>query len=742
MRATLKLLPTLLLAAAGLAATGTTCTPTGGPSGGAVFQGPWFRDGGVPDAVWDARRLDYLGYATAALDPNSLMNVIAHLERAKIDPGFSVPADAVAPANWSGLFTKIGSLRDTADFDVVRLLWLWNAHPGHPMLQPATWAGVESTLLGFKYWFTDPTPAGVVDDMWYWSENHRILFHAAEYVAGQSFPARTFGVTGLTGAQHRDRARPLILRWLDERARWGFFEYHSHVYYEESLMGLLLLAEWADEPEIAQRAAMVVDVLLFDIARHTFRNAFSVTHGRTYKKDKMSALDHDTWNMSKMLFDTAEHGYTSRSATTAIWLAASTRYRMPEVIRRVGRDTGPTVDRERMSFAFDDREPIVPGVAPVHPTGISYTDPAELEFWWSMGALTPWQILPLTFQTINAANLWDTTNFLDYGALRAFSDPATLPIIQGLAQYLAPASSVGLLSEINSYTYRTPDYMMGSAQDHRKGGRRDQGHPWTVAFDADALVFTIHPATPPRVTADWRDDGGPGFWTGAASLPRTAQHENVAVHIYSPGYVFSNAFGLGVFTRNEPYTQAYLPQDRFDEVVQQGNWTFARRRDGYLALFSYRPAVFEAMPAGVATNGLVQPFQLKAAGGPDNVWIVECGRAADWPGGFAEFRAAVAAASVTVTPTTVGLVPPAPGPAYDVVYESPSQGRVEFGWTSPLVVDGQVVPIGGYDRYDNPWAKTPYGGLETTVWDAASGTGLYLDFATGTRTTGALRDDL
>jgi hypothetical protein len=737
-----RLLLFTALSAVSLLTSGFVCgVPGPVPSNETIFRSPVFASGGVPDDVWNARRHDYLDYATEVLSPGSLVNVIAHLERAKMDPSFTVPNAAVAANAWDGTLVPVETLADTADFTVVRLLWLWNGFANHPMIDATLWQRIHADLLGFKYWFTDPTPAGLTDDMWAWSENHRILFHSAEYIAGQTFPNEVFGVTGMTGAQHQDRARPLIVRWLDERAHWGFFEWHSHVYYQEDLMGLLLLAEYAADPEIAGRAAMIVDVMLFDMARHTFRNVFAGTHGRTYKKDKTTGQAHDTWNTTKMLFDQTDRPYTSRSETVAIWLAASTRYRMPEVIRAAGHDVGPSVDRERMSFAFDDREPIVPGVPPVNPLGISYTDPANLELWWSMGALTPWQILPLTFATINAQNLWDTTNFQDYNALRAFSDPAALPLIQGLAQYLAPASSVGLLSEINSYSYRTPDYIMGSAQDHRKGARRDQAHAWTVAFDDQAIVFTTHPAIPPRVTSNWDDDGEPGFWTGSASLPRSAQHENVAIHIYAPGYIYSDAFGLGVFTRNEPYTHAYFPQERFDEVVQQGNWTFGRRRDGYVGLFSYRPASFQAMPPGVPTNGLVQPFELRATGGADDVWIVECGRQADW-GSFEAFRTAVAAAAITVTPTQDGVIAPAAGPAYDVTYASPSQGLVTFGWTQPLTVAGQTIPIGAYGRYDNKWSQTPYGSLENVIWDPGSATGLYLDHARGIRIPVSVRADL
>ena len=64
---------------------------------------------------------------------------------------------------------------------------------------------IRASLLEFKMWFTDPTPAQPDpaeperdwDDSYYWSENHQILFHTIEYLAGQRFPGAVRGVWGL-----------------------------------------------------------------------------------------------------------------------------------------------------------------------------------------------------------------------------------------------------------------------------------------------------------------------------------------------------------------------------------------------------------------------------------------------------------------------------------------------------------------------------------------------------------------
>ena len=66
-----------------------------------------------------------------------------------------------------------------------------------------------------------------------------------------------------------------------------------------------------------------------------------------------------------------------------------------------------------------------------------------------------------------------------------------------------------------------------------------------------------------------------------------------------------------------------------------------------------------------------------------------------------------------------------------MVYDSPSQGRITFGWEAPLTVRGEEVPITGYPRRDNPWAHTDYGSRTTEI--VVDGYRVALDFEAGTR---------
>ena len=124
-------------------------------------------------------------------------------------------AASIRPADFAATFAKIDDFGDTSDFDLLYLMTLWNGH--RDQLTPELRAAIEQRFVGFKYWYTDPQPAGVVDDQWFWSENHRLIFHVA-------------GVPGRPGVprpdvrerrQHRRRAprprRPRAHRHLARR---------------------------------------------------------------------------------------------------------------------------------------------------------------------------------------------------------------------------------------------------------------------------------------------------------------------------------------------------------------------------------------------------------------------------------------------------------------------------------------------------------------------------------------------
>jgi len=249
-----------------------------------------------------------------------------------------------------------------------------------------------------------------------------------------------------------------------------------------------------------------------------------------------------------------------------------------------------------------------------------------------------------------------------------------------------------------------------------------------LTIDPSAMVFTQHAMNAVQPPTEWidRDEGEPGYWSGSASSPRSAQHHAVGIHIYSPNYPDGGALG---FFDYQPFTHAYLPQDAFDEVLQEGHWTFARKDEVYVALYSWRGTRWQAYePSELELLDFTQSFDLVADGpppaafagdptiapmGPDNVWIVEVGGPNEF-GSFAGFRNAILAADVEVTPTPTGFnsntdFPGARVQRFDVAYDSPGEGPISFGWEGDLVVKDRVVPIADYPRFDNPWIQMERG---------------------------------
>ena len=678
-------------------------------------------NGYVDRRAWRDRQDAFLAFATEELSPTSPANVLAHLTRADRDRSFAFDGRTIGPEDFARTFEKIDAFLDTSDFDLLALMALWQRH--RQDLAPELRSAIEQRFLGFRYWYTDPLPAGVIDEKWFWTENHRIIHHTLEYLAGRALPRTQFAVTGETGRTHASRGRQRIEAWLDEKARWGFSEWHSDVYYQEDIEALTLLAEHA-ERGIARRAAAMLDLFLLDLAVHQVHGNNGVTHGRSYMKDKSRAADQDVFGVVKLLFATSDQPYPSRSDMGATFLATAERYQLPEVIRRVATTERTFVDRTHMGVPLDLDQPFTTDPASPVP-GVSFTAPEDVPFWWDRQALTAWQVVPATLAAIEQHDLFETTLFKPFKPLAdlAGGDP---DVARQLAHSLRCMINIGVLSAVDTITWRSADAMLSTAQDFRPGCFGSQYHAWQATLDEDAVVFTTLPGAEPRPGDRWVD--ADTYWTGTGAMPRSGQHGAAAVHLYAPEYAANGPGPLEAFSYLD-FTHAYFPTQRFDEVRQVDGWTLGRAGDGYVALWSWRPTTWrEHDPSVTFTNGLTEPFDLVAPGGADNAWIVEVGDAGRW-GSFDAFATAVTRAAIDVT--ELGTGPDGLPLGFDVSYKSPSEGRLGFSTTGPLTVDGEEVALHGTKRFDNPFVTAEAGDTVISITDGEAS--LTLDTERGTR---------
>jgi hypothetical protein len=583
----------------------------------------------------------------------------------------------------------INERRDCADFvlhSILRLLYQFS-HGDH--VSPALMERAKETVLNFKYWPGEPG----LDSMCTWTENHQILFNAGAYLAGQIFPDEIFTNSGQSGYEKMESTRPRILRWMDLRFRTGFSEWLSHVYYDEDLTALVNLVDFCQDKQTQEQATMVIDLILFDMAVNSFKGVFGSTHGRSYENTKKWAQQEGTTDTSKLLFGTGIFsGFDNMSASC---LALSQSYRMPRVLYEIAKDLDRTdmTHYQRMGIKIEEADR----------WGLGFQDHEDGMVLLSLEAYAHPRTIRLVIDMFDAFNWWENAFFQPFKAYRKLIGLLKkLQLLPLLAKGFEKDITRNTREEVNITTYRTPDYMLSSAQDYRSGFGGDQQHIWQATLDSNAVCFTTHPAK--------REGSSPNYWTGSGNLPRVAQVQNVLIAIYR----ISTRPGLYV-THRLLFTHAWLPKDQFNEVVEREGWIFARRRKAYLALHSQRPYHWQTEPGEDHMREIIAP-------GRENIWICEIGRQTE-DGTFEVFMERISCAPLSFRGSRV-------------IYHSPSQGVLEFGWKGGCTQNGDALPLKNFPRYNNPYCQTDFPSKKIVIRHADHW--LELDWDIGKREASAL----
>jgi hypothetical protein len=630
-----------------------------------------------PTGDYASRQKAFLEHAAAA-NPSGLYSQVARLTLDR-----PLNEDAIR----AGLGT-VGARRDGADFVANGLLRIYSSKS--KLLSSSLRTEIKAALLGMKYWVDEP---GGKDLLSMWSENHQINYHAAEYLAGQFFPKDLFTNNGKDGRWHQAAAKKRILKWIEVKARTGFTEWDSNNCYMNTMAALLNLAELAADHEVASRAAMLLDVMFFDMAVDSFRGTYGTSHGRTSPKTVLAGgTGEDTTGMQRIAFGMGSLGKPDSAASN--YLAVDRRYKVSPVIQAIGQHLPAELEnRERQSLTVEDAPRL----------GLDFGKTDDFFLLKAGGQFATPEKTQKTLAMMKRVNVprWGLV-------MRPWAEAvgATYDELRKQGRPLVDLDNSSLAT-VDKYTYRTPDYQLSTAQDYRKGLPGSQQYIWQATLGPSTLVTTIHPGPTPK------------YWQGR--LPRTAQYKNVLIafydipseHLPGPRTIVPPEAGGDAMPSPapseeslDPRTLAVFRRSSFDEVVGSGNWTFGRKGQAYVALWS---ATMVHWTNGVfGGEGLVAPRRR-------NAWICQMGRqSVDGP--FAEWTKKIAAAKLAGTESAVE-------------YAAPGIGEVAFAWDGPFTVNGKVIPLHGYNRFDNPYAKVPWGQGRYEISHA--GRKLVLDFGRG-----------
>lgn len=571
---------------------------------------------------------------------------------------------------------------DCADFRMVSVLRTLYAY--QKLLSKETIEIIKKTILNFKYWMDEPGD----DSMCYWSENHQLLFASVEYLAGQLYPDLVFKNASLTGAQHLGKAKAKLLRWLEYRFDYGFIEWHSNTYYEEDIAPLSILIDFCRDQEIVIKAKMIMDLLLLDMAMHSWKGLFSATSGRCYEKQKKRPLAQDTLEISEYVWEHGNIQAFDYSRISSNFLLMK-NYAAPEVIQLIGRDTNDVEIRDSMGLDLSEikRE---------------FKDPDDIDttgmFLWAMESFTNPESIDMAMKVFNEWKLYKNNFLKDLKMInkRILRELGLLPL---LVKLLNPVTQGVAIQRANSYTYKTGDFMLSTALNYHPGEFGDQQHIWQATLSNEVTVFTTHPGCP------FFDDNdrnfSPGYWVGNGILPHSAQFKNVHMSIY-------NLTKRKGFMERErlKFTHAWFPQDKFHEVVWDNNYLFGRLYGVYLALIGRNS--LRANPTD--PNDIIQE-------GAVTWWICEIGSRKIFDS-FEDFCHTIKKKSIAFK---------------NGVLEYNGTHQLTLAYKKCFKVDGKTIDT-HYKRYATPYVNAERKPKELTI--RYKDKSLYLNFGQMVRRTG------
>ncbi len=554
------------------------------------------------------------------------------------------------PVEWSNLKDTLAYLDDFWMAALLRIVYRYDE-----TIDATNAAKIHQAILDFRYWMDQPGE----DSRCYWSENHQILYASAEYLAGQKYPEEIFTIDGRTGREHLAAARRRVLTWLEQRWLYGFAEWYSNVYYVEDVAPLCNLIDFAADDDIVTKSRIVLDLLLYDVATQSREGVFVSTMGRAYDRNRKSG----------------EAGNSMRGIIQNIWgfglpvpdgrrmdgcFLFRERYQVPKVIEAIGRDGHSVVIKASQGLDL-------PELLNEQRTG---DEDARIMLQWGMEAFANPEVIDSTLSYVDRHRMF-SNNFLEGLRTVDFTLLRKAGLLPAVSRWTDTVANGTPLQRANTYTYRTPDYLLASVQRYHAGMLNDQHHVWSATLSNRMSIFTAQPPVPRKGKTP---DDDPNYWIGPGRLPDAAQCENVCLQIYR----VPERPTLGEKAVNH-FTHAYFPQDRFDRVELRGQRAYGKHGNVYVALLGSGPLAYRSG----STEDLIQD-------GRETAWVCELGSAS----GDGDFDAFVRRIDNNLLSYRDGVL----------AYQSGAR-RLELGYQKEFRVNG-VVQDSNYTRHDSPYART------------------------------------
>ena len=570
----------------------------------------------------------------------------------------------------SGTLEYIRGEYDCSDFRLVNLVRILYEFPD--LIPEENRLQIEDVLFNFRYWWDEPGE----NSMCYWSENHQILFAAAEYLVGQKYPDILFPNSGLTGRQHMDKARERALDWLRMRWDYGFIEYYSSVYYKEDIAALINLIDFAEDEELVRKSQIIMDLLFYDVASQSLGTMFSSVSGRAYQRNRMGREAAEFSGLTNYLWGSGEE----IGPHMMYGMMHTSNYELPPVLKEIALDTSTVIIRQSNGLDLSE----------LKGEGYFGSDNRSMMMQWGMESFTNPEVVRNSLAHIRNCNMFSNYSLGDFKILN-YKLLHWLHLEPTVVRIINPQSNGVAIQKGNSYTYKTADYSMYTVQDHQVGDYGDQQHIFGMNIHKAFSIFHLHPALEKE-----KQRQSPNYWVGYGHFPHSVQDRNINLSIYN----IPKKKGM-MESALLDYTRAYFPSYDFDTAYIEGPYAFAKLGETYCAFIG----MSEFKWRDEDRDDLIQD-------GKQSFWITEAGSKSE-DVSFEKFVGRIRNNPVSFNPDLLSLE----YVSKKILYQ------LEYGLN--FRIDGKVIDT-QYPRYDSPYVQGNK--KDKTFSFSKNGKSLFLDF--------------
>lgn len=386
---------------------------------------------------------------------------------------------------------------------------------GHDKIDEASWKRIQE--LWKIYW---PNRGD--------TENHWAMSYTARYLVAQTWPEAgpEDWFNGKSSAENMEEAKSYLEHWMKITTSYGQGEYDSPNYIEEYVIPMALLAGWTEDPELRQKAHMMLDYIIYDYAVEQVNGSYGGAHSRVYPKQIMVPGNAYSSTLGWFAFGLGEKPAAPPAGNILLALSG---YVPPPILERVARERDePYVERElkrsrwRMrhagphSFTIYDKRTV-----PVYK--YSYVD-REFVLGSTQGGL----LQPIQQQTWSLK--WKTDQSLAEAANTFFAVQPYSSAVEGTMYFGADWDTVTDLIARSKVDYDSPDKLAS-------------GSPYEQVFQHGTALIALYDIAPgtrfPHITTffsrDLKDtDEDASGWIFAQGGPTYIAYRPFAPGVWKP----------------------------------------------------------------------------------------------------------------------------------------------------------------------------------------------------------------